>query len=184
MEIKKNELIPNKKFNMPSKIKSYKIEKELCIISNAHICLATNLNIKEKVLIKIYDKEILHQNTDLISLINNEIFLIMEYFNIITLSDYIKSKKKFTEDESLNIYKQVISILLYFHDMNIGHLNLNPNEILIDSLGNIRLCDFKYSVFYTSTDKVKCKYIGDMNYHHHSGSCHNSGNIIRKNMFS
>ena len=188
MEIKKNELIPNKKFNMPSKIKSYKIEKELCIISNAHICLATNLNIKEKVLIKIYDKEILHQNTDLISLINNEIFmmkiinhknilklyeiiespsyifLIMEYFNIITLSDYIKSKKKFTEDESLNIYKQVISILLYFHDMNIGHLNLNPNEILIDSLGNIRLCDFKYSVFYTSTDKVKCKYIGDMNY--------------------
>jgi len=177
-----------KKFILPSKIKSYKIEKELCTISNAHICMATNLNIKEKVLIKIYDKEILQQNSDEIFLINNEIFmmrlinhknilklyeiiespsyifLIMEYFNTIKLIDYIKSKKKFSEDESLNIYKQIISLLLYFHDMNIGHLNLNPNEILVDNNGNIKFYDFKYSVFYSTSDKVKCKYIGDSNF--------------------
>ena len=49
-----------KKFKMPSKIKSYKIEKELYKIANGHICLGTNTNINEKVLIKIYDKEIIH----------------------------------------------------------------------------------------------------------------------------
>ena len=48
--------------------------------------------------------------------------------------------------------------------MNIGHLNLNPNEILIDNNDNIKFCDFKYSVFYSTSDKVKCKYIGDPNF--------------------
>ena len=113
MEIKKE---PNqiKKFNIPKKIKAYKIEKELCLISNAYICLGTNLNINEKVLIKIYDKERFQNNSEEIQLINNEvftmrlinhknalklyeiiespsyIFLIMEYFNTTKLIDYIK----------------------------------------------------------------------------------------------
>ena len=178
----------NKKFKIPTKIKSYKIEKELCTISNAHLCLASNLNIKEKVLIKIYDKEIIQYNPDQISLINNEIFmmrlvnhkhilklyeiiespsyifLIMEYFNNIKLIDFIKNKKKLSENDSLNIFKQLISILLYFNEMRIGHFNLNPNDILIDNNNNIKLCDFKYSSFYTSADIVKCIYIGDTNY--------------------
>ena len=103
-----------KKFVIPSKIKSYKIEKEICQISSAHLCLATNINIKEKVLIKIYDKERFQNNSEEIQLINNEvftmrlinhknalklyeiiespsyIFLIMEYFNTTKLIDYIK----------------------------------------------------------------------------------------------
>ena len=186
MEIKKE---PNqiKKFNIPKKIKTYKIEKELCLISNAYICLGTNLNINEKVLIKIYDKERFQNNSEEIQLINNEvfamrlinhknalklyeiiespsyIFLIMEYFNTTKLIDYIKSKKKFTEDECLNIYKQLISLLLHFREMNIGHLNINPYEIFIDNSGNIKLFDFKYSIFYTTLDKVKCQCINDIN---------------------
>ena len=187
MEIKNGNNF-NKKFIIPSKIKSYKIEKELCPISNAHLCLATNLNIKEKVLIKIYDKEIIQHNSEEISLINNEIFmmrlinhknvlklyeiietpsyifLIMEYFNPIKLNDYLKTKVRLTEDESLNIFKQLISLLSYFNEMNIGHLNINPNDILIDNTHNIKICDFKYSVFYSSTEQVKCKNIGDANY--------------------
>ena len=87
----------------------------------------------------------------------------MEYFNTTKLIDYIKSKKKFTEDECLNIYKQLISLLFHFREMNIGHLNINPYEIFIDSSGNIKLFDFKYSIFYTTLDKVKCQCINDIN---------------------
>ena len=187
MEIKNGNNF-NKKFNIPSRIKSYKIEKELCHISNAHLCLGTNLNIKEKVLIKIYDKEIFLHNSDEIPLINNEIFmmriinhktvlrlyeiiespsyifLIVEYFNPIKLGDYLKNKKLLTEDESLNIFKQLIGLLLYFNEMNIGHLNINPNDILIDNSHNIKICDLKYSVFYSISEKIKCKYTGDPNY--------------------
>ena len=177
-----------KNFNIPSKIKNYKIEKELFVISNGYMCLGINLNIKEKVIIKIYDKENFQNNSDEILLINKEIyilriinhrhclklyeiiespsfiFLIMEYTSGIKLIDVINRKKKFTEDESLNIYKQILSILIYFHEMNIGHMNINPDDILIDINNNIKIFDFKYNVFYKNNEKIKLDQIGDKNY--------------------
>ena len=173
------------KFKMPSRIKNYKIEKEFCTIENGHICIANNININEKVLIKIYDKELIQYKTEELSLINNEIFmlrlinhrhclklyeiiespsyvfLVMEYFNGITLSEFIKQKKKLAEDDALNIYKQIVSVLVYIHDMNIGHLNISSNNIYIDNANNIKIFEFKYSVFYSSKSKVKCECLGD-----------------------
>ena len=177
-----------KKFKMPSRIKNYKIEKELCVISNGHICEGNNININEKVLIKIYDKELIQYYYEELSLINNEIFmlrlinhihclklyeiiespsyifLIMEYFNGTRLVDYMKQKKKLSEDEALNIYKQILSVLVYLHDMNIGHLNISANNIFIDNTNNIKIFEFKYSLFYSSKERVKCEYMGDKLY--------------------
>ena len=71
-----------KKFNIPKKIKAYKIEKELCLISNAYICLGTNLNINEKVLIKIYGyKKLLFE-------------LLLDIFNFDFFKIYLKLKIK------------------------------------------------------------------------------------------
>ena len=172
-------------FKMPSRIKNYKIEKEFCTIENGHICIANNININEKVLIKIYDKELFQYKHEELSLINNEIFmlrlinhrhclklyeiiespsyvfLVMEYFNGIPLAEFIKQKKKLPEDDALNIYKQIVSVLVYIHDMNIGHLNINSNNIYIDNTNNIKIFEFKYSVFYSSKSKTKCEYLGD-----------------------
>ena len=177
-----------KKFKIPSKIKNYKIEKELYTISNAHICIGTNLNINEKVLIKLYEKEIIQYKPEELTLINNEIlmmkiinhknvlklyeiiespsyiFLIMEYFNGTKIVDYINQKKKLSEDDGLNIYKQILSVLLYLHDMNIGHLNLNSNNIIVDKYNNIKICEFKYSIFYSSNDRTKCDYLGETSF--------------------
>jgi serine/threonine protein kinase len=168
-----------KKFKMPSKIKSYKIEKELYIISGAHVCLGTNTNINEKVLIKIYDKEIINCRLQESTFINNEIFmmklinhrnalnlyeiiespsyifLIMEYFNGNRLVDLVNSKNKLSEDDALNIYKQIISFLLYIHEMNLGHLNLNYNNILVDDSNNIKISEFKYCMFYVENKRAK-----------------------------
>ena len=177
-----------KKFFIPTKIKNYQIEKELFLTSNGVMCSATNINIKEKVLIKIIDKENFQHNSDEISLVNNEIyilriinhkhciklyeiiespsfiFLIFEYCFCYTLSDYLIMKKKLTEDESLNLFKQIISALIYLHDMKIGHLNLVPENILIDSSNNIKIFDFKYSTFYNNNEKIKLTQLGDQNY--------------------
>jgi len=174
-----------KQFKIPSRIKNYKIEKEINRIDNGHICTATNININEKVLIKIYDKEIIKYNYEELSLINNEIFmmrlinhrhclklyeiiespsyifLITEYFNGIKLDDYINQKKKLSEEDALNIYKQLVSVLVYIHDMNIGHLNINSKNILIDSSNNIKIFEFKYSAFYSSRNRIKCDSLGD-----------------------
>ena len=185
MSDKNGDIEIKKKFKMPSKIKSYKIEKELYKIANGHICLGTNTNINEKVLIKIYDKEIIHYQSKELTLINNEIlmmklinhrnalklyeiiespsyiFLVMEYFNGVRLVDHIKRKTKLSEDEAINVYKQIISLLLYLHDMNMGHLNLNYNNILIDNSNNIRVCEFKYCLFYSSNQRAKINTTGD-----------------------
>ena len=76
MEIKKNELIPNKKFNMPSKIKSYKIEKEAFKFSNMVLYSATNTDINEKVLIHVFPKEQIKSNANEVTFMNNHVFLI------------------------------------------------------------------------------------------------------------
>ena len=182
----KNEVeITKKKSKFPSKIKSYKIEKELFKVSNGLFCLGTNLKKKEKVLIKIYDKEIINNRPEELTLINNEIFmmklmnhknvlklyeiiespsyifLIMEYFNGTKLTDIINRKKKLSEDDALNIYKLVLGVLLYLHDMNIGHLNINSNNILVDNSNNIKICEFKYSIFYSSNERTKCDFLGE-----------------------
>ena len=185
MNDKNGDIDTERKFKMPSKIRSYKIEKELYTVSGAHVCLGTNTNINEKVLIKIYDKEIINYKPEELTLINNEIhmmkiinhknalnlyeiiespsyiFLIMEYFNGSVLLDYIYRKKKLSEDEALNIYKQIISFLLYIHEMNLGHLDLNDGIILVDNSNNIKICEFKYCVFYTPNQRVKITTTGD-----------------------
>ena len=184
----KNESNIQKKSLIPSKIKSYKIEKQLFKVSNATVYVGTNLNINEKVCIKIYEKEIIQHKPEELSLINNEIFmmklmnhkyilklyeiiespsyifLIMEYYNGSKLIDVLNRKKKLAEDDALNIYKQVLSVLLYLHDMNIGHLNINANNIIVDNFNNIKICEFKYSIFYSSNDRTKCEYLGETSF--------------------
>ena len=185
----KNEDIDMKKiFKMPSKIKSYRIEKELYTLSNGHVCLGINTNINEKVLIKIYDKEIINYRLQELTLINNEIhmmklinhrnalklyeiiespsyiFLIMEYFYGNKLIDYMNRKKKLSMEDALYIYNQIISLLLYIHDMNLGHLNLNYNNIVVDNSNNIKICEFKYSIFYSPNKRETINITGDKSF--------------------
>ena len=184
-----NGFIANKSLNIPSRIKNYKIEKLFCTLTNSYLFVATNINIIGKVFIKVYDKEIIQYDPEQILLINNEIFilkiinhknclklyeiietpsfifLVMEYVPCHKLIDYINNNnKKLTEDEAINIYKQIISVLIYFHEMKIGHLNINLNDIIIDNNNDIKLCEFDYSVFYSNEEKIKWEIYGDKNY--------------------
>ena len=171
---------------IPDSIKSYKIEKkETYKLSNITLYTAINTYINEKVLIHIYPKEGLLTNPNEVTFMNNQIylmkilnhknilqlfeiietrthtFLIFEYFQGMKLSDYIIKKKKLSEDESLKIYKELLSALLYLKEMYICNLNLNSQNILIDSKNNIKICDFKFGHFYSPVDKSKAKLIGD-----------------------
>ena len=171
---------------IPDSIKSYKIEKkETYKLSNITLFTAINTYINEKVLIHIYPKEGLLTNPNEVTFMNNQIylmkilnhknilqlfeiietrthtFLIFEYFQGMKLSDYIIKKKKLSEDESLKIYKELLSALLYLKEMYICNLNLNSQNILIDSKNNIKICDFKFGHFYSPVDKSKAKLIGD-----------------------
>ena len=170
---------------IPESIKSYKIEKEVYKLSNITLYSATNTDINEKVLIHIFPKEILLTNANEVTFMNNQVylmkilnhknilqlyeiietkthsFLIYEYFQGMKLSDYINKKKKISEEESLKIFKEVLSALMYLKEMYICNLNINSNNILIDSKNNIKICDFKFGHFYSPKDKSRAKFIGD-----------------------
>ena len=93
-------------------------------------------------------------------------FLIYEYFNGMKLSDYIIKKKKLTEDESLKIFKEILSALAYLKEMYLCNLNINSHNILIDSKNHIKICDFKFGHFYSPKEKSRANFIGD-----HFSSC-------------
>ena len=128
---------------IPESIKSYKIEKEAYKLSNITLYSATNTDINEKVLIHVFPKEILLTNANEVTFMNNQVylmkilnhknilqlyeiietkthsFLIYEYFQGMKLSDYINKKKKISEEESLKIFKEVLSALMYLKEMYI-----------------------------------------------------------------
>ena len=175
---------------IPDSIKSYKIENETYKLSTITLYTATNTDINEKVLIHIFPKEKLLTNANEVTFMNNQVylmkilnhknilqlyeiietkthaFLIYEYFNGMKLSDYIIKKKKLTEDESLKIFKEILSALAYLREMYLCNLNINSHNILIDSKNHIKICDFKFGHFYSPKEKSRSNFIGD-----HFSSC-------------
>ena len=170
---------------IPESIKSYKIEKEAFKLSNSTLYIATNQDINEKVLIYIFPKEEIKEKANEVTFMNNHVyllklvnhknilklyeiietkthaFLIFEYFEGTKLSDYISKKKKLSEDESMIIFKELLSILVYLHDMYLCNLNINSNNIIIDTKNNIKIFDFKYGHFYSNKEKSKTNLIGE-----------------------
>lgn len=175
------------KDDIPKTIKSYKIEKKAYKLSNMTLYTATNTDINEKVLIHIFPKERTKSNPNEVTLMNNHVFLlkllnhknilklyeiietnthsflIFEYFKGMKLSDYISLKKELKEGEVMSIFKEILSTLVYLHDMYLCNLNISANNILIDSLNNIKFCDFEFGHFYTSSEIYRMNLIGDHN---------------------
>ena len=170
---------------IPESIKSYKIEKEIYKLSTSTFYSAINTDINEKVLIHIFPKEEIKTNANEVTFMNNHVYLmklvnhrnilklyeivetkkhaylIYEYFEGVKLSDYISKKKKLNDEESMTIFKELLSVLVYLHDMNLCNLNINSNNILIDTKHNIKMCDFKFGHFYSNKQKSRTNLLGD-----------------------
>ena len=147
--------------------------------------VATNTDINEKVLIHIFPKEKTKSNPNEVTLINKHVFLmkllnhknilklyeiietkthsflIFEYFKGMKLSDYISLKKELKEDEIMSIFKEILSALNYLHEMYLCNLNINADNIIVDSQDNVKFCDFKFGHFYTNSEIYRMKIIGD-----------------------
>ena len=48
--------------------------------------------------------------------------------------------------------------------MNLGHLNLNYNNIVVDNSNNIKICEFKYSTIYSANTREKIDITGDKSF--------------------
>ena len=76
--------------------------------------------------------------------------MIMEYAEGGELFNYIIEKGILTEDESRNIYQQIIDAIYYIHQMGICHRDLKPENVLFDSKERkrIKIIDFGLSNLY------------------------------------
>ncbi|KAK5130319.1 hypothetical protein LTR08_002205 [Meristemomyces frigidus] len=73
----------------------------------------------------------------------NELYLIMEYVDGGELFHYVDERKGLSEDETVYIFRQIVSALLYCHRMLICHRDLKPENILLNQRDlTVKLIDF------------------------------------------
>jgi len=76
----------------------------------------------------------------------DEGFIVMEYVNGETLNDllkqHVKSSTWIEQDEALDYIKQIFEGLIYAHSSGLYHCDIKPSNILISTVGTVKLVDF------------------------------------------
>ncbi|CAK4031664.1 serine threonine- kinase HSL1 [Lecanosticta acicola] len=73
----------------------------------------------------------------------NELYLIMEYVDGGELFHYVDERKGLPEDETIYVFRQIVSALLYCHRLLICHRDLKPENILLNKHDlTVKLIDF------------------------------------------
>ena len=79
---------------------------------------------------------------------NNQLLIKMEYVKYGTLSKWIKSHKKISEEEASIILRQIFSAVVYLHGKQICHRDIKPENIMLsreNDLNSIKIIDFGLS---------------------------------------
>jgi len=76
----------------------------------------------------------------------NHVFIILEWAKGGALFKQLKAKKRFDEDTAAKYIMTLANALGYIHKLNVIHRDINPENLLLDSNGNLKLADFGWSV--------------------------------------
>lgn len=68
--------------------------------------------------------------------------IIMEYLEGKELGASLKNGERFTDDELVKWWNQLVDALKYTHEEGIIHRDIKPANIFVDNRGNIKLLDF------------------------------------------
>lgn len=82
---------------------------------------------------------------------NGTAYYVMEYIQGGSLSDLIKGKGCFSEEETLCYTSKIASALQYIHAQKMNHLDIKPANVLLRPDGDIVLIDFGLSKNYDVT---------------------------------
>lgn len=134
--------------------------KDCCVRENGSCNVAVAIESKRTLVEKMQRKfineaqalfEIRHNNivrvTD-VFLENNTAYYVMDYIAGLPLSDIIAKRGFLPEDESLQYLRQVAGALQHIHNLNRLHLDVKPQNIMVDKDGNAILIDFGVSKQY------------------------------------
>lgn len=82
---------------------------------------------------------------------NDTHYIVMEYVDGKTLKKHIKEKGSLTNNEVINISKQIALALQHAHNNHIVHRDIKPHNILITDDGRIKVTDFGIARAITSS---------------------------------
>lgn len=94
------------------------------------------------------------------------VYLVLEYFHAKNLAYTLqKTKEKQMNEQTVKIIvKQVVEALAYCHDRGIYHLDVKPENILVDKADwKVKIIDFAFSVKSADNSRVK-RYCGTPSY--------------------
>ncbi|XP_044463745.1 CBL-interacting serine/threonine-protein kinase 21-like [Mangifera indica] len=74
-----------------------------------------------------------------------KIYIVMEYVSGGQLSDKLSYVKKLNEPEARKIFQQLIDAVDYCHNRGVYHRDLKPDNLLLESQGNLKVSDFGLS---------------------------------------
>ncbi len=148
--------------NFPE-ITGYRIVKEIGKGATARVFLGVSESSNRKVAIKVlktslnederysyrflkearYAKKLSHPNIIKIYHIGEpgEYYIVMEYVEF-SLNGILKDSSELTEEEKINIFKQIADALQYAHSMGVIHRDIKPGNILLRRDGIPVLTDF------------------------------------------
>lgn len=96
---------------------------------------------------------------------NEKFYLVLEFFDGPNLAEVLRKRKGVGLDEKIVclILRQLVDGLAHCHERGISHLDVKPENLLVDSAWNVRLIDFAFSIKISETSKVK-RYCGTPSY--------------------
>ena len=85
---------------------------------------------------------------------NNTAYYVMEYHSAGPLGSLVDNRDALNEDDALYYIRQVASALKYVHSRKMMHLDIKPDNILVNSSGEAVLIDFGLSKRYDEKGKA------------------------------
>jgi len=70
------------------------------------------------------------------------LFMVMEYVQAKTISEWLREKGRFTVTETIAIGKQIINAIRHAHKVGVIHRDIKPNNILLCEDGTVKVMDF------------------------------------------
>src|SRR5690625_455321 len=93
------------------------------------------------------------------------LYMVMEYVDGMTLKEYIQRFGPIAVREAIAIMKQITSAITHAHENNIVHRDIKPQNIMIDTYGNVKVTDFGIAVALSATSLTQTNSIlGSVHY--------------------
>jgi serine/threonine protein kinase len=70
------------------------------------------------------------------------LFMVMEYVQAKTISEWLREKGRFSIKETIEISKQILNAIGHAHKIGVIHRDIKPNNILLGENGEVKVMDF------------------------------------------